>query len=73
MNVTFAHAIGDTVVIISIQELAMVESLILTQNGNQYRVAYWFNGKRESEVLYACEIKKGKYPLAARKIRDNQG
>lgn len=56
MNVTFDYALGDIVLLKEIGITGIVESLVLAQQGKQYRVAFWYNGKRESELVYGSEI-----------------
>jgi len=56
MNVEFAYSIGQSVKVIPIGMIGMVDSMSLDMNGKQYRVIYWNDGVRNVVWMYDWEI-----------------
>lgn len=53
----FAHSLHDEVRIIALDCVGRVTGLMVTRDGIEYRVAYWFDGERKSEWLPEYELK----------------
>jgi len=55
--IEFEYGIGDNVLLLDIEVGGVVDSLIHDCLGNMYRVAYWYNGTRNTAWVYKDEIK----------------
>jgi len=55
-TVEFEYDIGDAVEIIALEKTGRVCSLWYGEKGLQYEVAYFFDGERHKEYLFASEI-----------------
>lgn len=54
--IEFAFKLGERVLIQEIGRCGVVDSLLVDSLGPQFRVAYWNDGIRKSEWLYAWEL-----------------
>jgi hypothetical protein len=54
----FAFKLRDQVLIKEIGRAGVVEALLVDSLGPQYRIAYWNDGVRKSEWLYAEEVER---------------
>lgn len=59
-QIEFEYDVGDQIEIIQLKRPGYVLSLWYGQRGITYEVAYWSDGDRKSEYLFAFEIKMTK-------------
>lgn len=59
-TVDFEYDIGDRVKVKGIEMVGGIDSLCMDIQGKQYRVVYWSNGERHSDLMYAWELEAAK-------------
>ena len=52
----FNFDLKDRVEIPAIKETAIIDGLMVTEDGRKYGVVYWHNGERRQQWLYASEL-----------------
>lgn len=57
MNYEFEFAVGERVTVVPLDTPAIVDAAMFTTGGAEYRVAYWWDGSRRSQWVYATELK----------------
>lgn len=56
MKYEFEFGIGAKVTIKAISVPGIVDAVMSTTGGSEYRVVYWWNGGRLSQWVYASEL-----------------
>jgi hypothetical protein len=55
-TVTFKYQIQQVVKIVALEITGRVDSMSHSSTGEEYRVVYWYNGKREAVWMYDWEL-----------------
>lgn len=58
VTITWDHSIGDAVVFVEAPDIrGRVQAFGIDTNGQRYRVAWWQDGRRLEEWVYAWEVR----------------
>ena len=55
-TIHYAHSRGDRVRILELEHIGWIDALMVDEDGQNYRVRYWWDGDIKSIWLRACEI-----------------
>jgi hypothetical protein len=52
-------SVGETVLIAGLEGMpGLIEAIRIDLQGVRYLVGWWHDGKRETELLFGCELRK---------------
>ena len=56
MKYDFEFSVGAAVIVKALSVPAIVDAVMFTTGGSEYRVVYWWDGARRSQWVYAAEL-----------------